>query len=246
MNGSSLKYLVSLAVIGLAACAPVRLLEGNDPRIEQGMAEYQEALETFVRQTLFNYRQCEANRAEAESLAAMSCEGTSDAVVEACEAQIQQQRAEAEQAAASACRAASFTSGQESFYIPEAARLSVLRSRAAVLDSAGVCGAAAEGVARFVNALVPPRIRDVTGGDSGEPNANCTEILVQTVVENHDALAAGHQLITDEIAAEENAGGLSLAEQAEAFFGLQLDTLVQNVRIVLVLEEAKKRGNTTR
>jgi hypothetical protein len=108
--------------------------------------------------------------------------------------------------AAEACRAASYANGAESFYIPEAARLSVLHSIAAVLDSAGAC------------------------------KANCTEGLVQTVIENHEALAEGHRHIDE---------GLG-PEQAARFFLVQRDTLVQNVRIVLLLEEARNRGRPSR
>lgn len=239
---SAAKYLCPLVVAGLAGCAPVRLLEGNDPRIEEGVAAYQESLEVFVRRTLFSYEQCDANREEAARLAQMSCEDDSEAVVAACEVEIAAERARLDEAVAATCGAASYPSGQQSFYIPEGARLSVLRSRAAVLDSAGVCGAAAEGIATFVSPLIPSEIRDVVGADTAEPDASCTEILVQTVIDNHDALAEGHRRI-DEIAAEGSASGLSLAEQAGGFFPIQRDTLVQNVRIVLLLEEAKKRGN---
>jgi hypothetical protein len=193
--------VVSLIVVALSGCVPVRLLERNDERIAQGMVRYQESLETFVRQTLFNYSQCASNPDEP-----------------------------------SACRAASYENGQRSFYIPEAARLSVLQSRAAVLDSAGACDAAATGIATFVNSLIPPEIDEIAGARGTATHANCTQALVQTVIDNHEALAEGHHRI------EAVAG----ADQADGFFRIQRDTLVQNVRVVLLLEEAKKRGGAGR
>lgn len=240
---SATNYFCSLIAAALAGCTPVRLLESNDPRIEEGVAAYQESLETFVRRTLFSYEQCDASRLEAVRLAQMSCEGADEAVVAACEAEVAAERERVDEAVAATCDAASYASGQRSFYIPESARLSVLRSRAAVLDSAGACGAAAEGIATFVSPLIPSEIRDVVGADAEQPGSSCTEILVQTVIDNHEALAEGHRRI-DEIAGEGSTDGLSVAEQAEGFFLIQRDTLVQNVRIVLLLEEAKKRGNS--
>lgn len=135
-----------------------------------------------------------------------------------------------------ACRAASYANGAESFYIPEAARLSVLRNLAAVLDSTGACQTAASGLASFVTALIPPKIHDLSGAGEAAGSANCTERLVQTVIENHEALAEGHRRI-DEVLGP---------GQAEPFFLIQRDTLVQNVRIVLLLEAARKRGRPSR
>lgn len=193
--------LVLLIVVALSGCVPVRLLERNDERIEEGMARYQESLETFVRQTLFNYAQCAANPDQT-----------------------------------SPCQAASYENSQRSFYIPEAARLSVLQSRAAVLDSVGACDAVASGIATFVNSLIPPEIDEVMGTSGAAPNANCTQALVQAVIDNHEALAEGHHRI-EAIAGQDQAAG---------FFQIQRDTLVQNVRVVLLLEEAKKRGGAGR
>jgi hypothetical protein len=236
--------LMPLAVASFAACTPVRLLEPADPRIEDGVAAYQESLETFVRRTERGYRQCEAQREEAMRLARASCEGSSRAVVEACDARIREDRSRVDLAVASSCGGASYDNARDSFYIPEAARLSVLRSRAAVLDSTGACAAAARGLAALVGTSISAQVRNALGTDSAEPGANCTEAVVQTVIDNHDALAEGHRRI-DQIAAD-SMDGLGLADQAEAFFQIQRDTLVQNVRIVMLLEEAKKRDGARR
>ena len=229
---------ITLALI--ASCAPVRLLESNDPRIEEGVGQYQEALEGFVQSTLVRYEECAENKAEMRRLSAMTCQDGSDEVRALCADEIEADKRRVSEAVEVACTAASYAGNRESFYIPQEARLSVLKNRAAVLDSVGVCGAAVKGVANFVAGLVPEEVRRAVGTtDEGEP-ANCTQILVQTVLDNHRALGNGHKRL-DAVDAQ----GGDAAAQAALFLPTQRDTLVQNVRIVLFLEQAKKRGDAT-
>ena len=99
----------------------------------------------------------------------------------------------------------------------------------------GVCAAAVNGVAKLFNSEVPSEVQSaVDEFKEGEP-ANCTEIGVKTVLENHKALDEGHKLI--------DAKGGDAVTQAELFLPVQRDTLVHNIGIVLFLEEAKKRGD---
>ena len=78
---------------------------------------------------------------------------------------------------------------------------------------------------------------------------NCTEILVSAVLDNHKALASGHHCL-DQIDADrcgdfvptDSTIEWDAAEQAQFFLPVLLETLIQNIRIVLFLEQAKKRG----
>ncbi len=232
------RLLPIMLLLVIASCAPVRLLESNDPKIEEGMSEYQEALEGFVQRTLLNYERCKLNRAEMARLARMICEDGSAEVRELCEAEVLADRERMGRAVEKTCTAASYDGTRESFYIPQETRLSVLKTRAAVLDSTGVCAAAMKGVTKLVDSVVPGEVRGAIGDFQEGESANCTEIVVTTVLDNHRALGEGHARI-DEIDAE----GGDAATQAGAFLPLQRDTLVQNVSIVLFLERAKKRGD---
>lgn len=232
------RLLAIIAPLIIAACAPVRLLESNDPKIEAGMEAYQEVMENFVERTLLNYERCKLYRAEMALLSQMVCEDDSAEVRELCEIEIQTDRERVGQSVEKSCSAASYDDNREGFYIPQQARLSVLKTRASVLDSMGVCAAAVNGVAKIVNAAVPGEVRSaVDDFQQGQP-ANCTEILVTTVLDNHKALAEIHAILD-----KKDANGEDAATQAALALPIQRDTLVQNISIVLFLEEAKKRGD---
>jgi len=231
-------------------CAPVRLVESNDPKIEEGIIAYQELLETFVQQTLVNYELCSINHTALASVEKMQCDAATPQVQALCEAEIESEREQLAQAADEACAAASFRQAQSNFYIPQEARLNVMKTRASVLDSMGACAAAVNGMTKLAAALVPAPVKgalDSLDENSGAPN--CTVVLVSTVLENHRELASGHILI-DQIKLNDCDSQLSgvctdhieAARQAGLYMPTMLETLIQNARIVLVLEEAKKRG----
>jgi len=236
----------SILVIG---CAPVRLVESNDPKIEEGMISYQELLETFVQQTLVNYELCSINHTALVSVEAMQCDADTPEVQALCEAEIESEQEQLAQAADESCAAASFRESQRSFYIPQEARLNVLKTRASVLDSMGACAAAINGVTKLVGAVIPESVMgavDSVDENSGAPN--CTVVLVSAVLENHRELARSHNFL-DQLSFDDCDSQLSgvcsdhveAAKQARLFMPTMLETLIQNARIVLVIEEAKKR-----
>ena len=247
------KLSIGLVLISFGiGCAPVRLIEENDPKIEQGMTAYQEALEVFVNQTLANYELCESHQGNFGSLSEMVCTDDDPDVESLCNAEIETERLRAEEQAESSCRQASYEENRKSFYITHAAKLSVLKTRANVLDSMGICVRAMSGISKAAVGVVPAEIRDAIDVDAAQEAKNCTEIIVNTVLENHKAMGLNHRCI-------DNPGpepcpvqyrNIDLttwdsAVQAQFYFPTQLDTLLQNIRIVLFLEEAKKRGVTS-
>ena len=245
------RALVLAGSMLIFGCAEVRLVESNDPKIEEGMMAYQELLETFVQQTLVNYELCSINHTALVSVERMPCDAATPEVQALCEAEIESEREQLAQATDESCAAASFREAQRNFYIPQEARLNVLKTRASVLDSMGACAAAINGMTKLVGAVVPDRVKGALNSldeNSGAPN--CTVVLVSAVLENHRELANGHQDVIDQIELDDCDSQLSgactdhvgAAKQAGLYMPTMLETLIQNVRIVLLIEEAKKRG----
>lgn len=243
---------VVTALLVSAACAPVRLIEENDPRIEAGMTEYQSALQVFVQATLANYEACRVGSEALARAERMSCDEGSAEVRHLCEEIVRADEAELAAQVDASCTAASFAANQRSFYIEQEARLRVLKTRASVLDAMGICVSAINGVGKAVSGLVPSEIRAAINVASTEQANNCTEILVDTVVQNHVELGTTHSCIdipNQETCPEDfkdiDVSDWNNAEQALGFLPIMLDTLNQNVRVVLFLEEAKKRGGSS-
>jgi len=248
---SVVRAVSATLLFGTFGCAPVQLLEGNDVRIEQGMTEYQEAVEIFVNEVLANYESCRIHGEEQGILEQMQCSDGSEEVQSLCNEEIQAAREESTLLAKEACNAASYMGNRIDFYIPTEAKLSVLKSRAMVLDSSGICVGAIEAGTKALKAVMPDSVGAALGTEEVQKANNCTQAVVNVVIENHRALALNHRCIDNPaysgcpelfsgIAVDD--GTWNPAVQASFFLPTMLDTLIQNVRVVLVLEEAKKRG----
>ena len=241
---------VGLALISiLVGCAPVRLIEENDPQIEQGMTEYQKALAVFVRRTLASYESCQVYQEALDRTGEMQCVDSTEEAQQLCNVAILAEKTRLEKLARKNCEGASYEANRTDFYIEQEARISVLKTRASVLDSMGICVSAMNGVSKAVRGSVPEEISAAVGTESAARANNCTEIVVNTVLENHKSMGLTHKCIDQPNAdgCPEQYQNIDLATwnsavQAGFYFPTMLDTLVQNIRIVLFLEEAKKRG----
>jgi hypothetical protein len=135
------------------------------------------------------------------------------------------------------CVKARYASREADFYLPEEAALRVLKNRAAAFDSIGACEALMEGIAKLATAAIADeQIREwvLPYKQGAKPPSNCTELQIDTVLMNHKLLGTLHM-------ANDAKGDLEAARQATAITRMY-ETLVQNIRIALFVENAKKRG----
>jgi hypothetical protein len=228
----------------------VRLIEENDPRIEQGMADYQQSLEVFVGKTLANYESCEIFGDKLKTAEKMEClDGSAEARL-ICDDVIAAEITSLAISVEESCSAARYDTVREEFYIEQEARLSVMKTRAAVLDSMGICVRAMNGVAKATSGVLPAAFRGAINVDDVQSANNCTAIIVNAVFENHQEMGLNHRCIDDptyQLCPDQyksvDPSTWNSAMQAGFYFPIMLETLQQNIRIVLFLEEAKKRGS---
>ena len=139
-----------------------------------------------------------------------------------------------------ACEKASYSAQKDAFYNPQTAKLLVLKTRAQSLDSLGLCASVFEFASSLSKETISdPQIRGwVAPFEEGAPvPQNCTEIQVDTVLKNHALMASVHEDLETKPA--EEAASQVVDRNA---LGLFRDTLVQNIKILLFVENAKKRG----
>lgn len=229
--------LVVMLAWTLAGCA-VQLVEENDPRIEEGLSDYQTALEEFQLRVTDAYGRCAFYRGLVGEIERRDCATeTSTNARSQCEMRIAEDLQSATFNRDEMCDAASYQGNLEDFYFPEEARLRVLVTRAGILDSSGACARLSRGVARLAETVTDETIREWIGDFEGGDSANCTALQLRRVQANHTLLRQGHQRL-DERDREDGSG----PEQAKAFLPTAHETLVQSISIALFIERAKRRG----
>ncbi len=140
---------------------------------------------------------------------------------------------------AEACQAASYAASKQSFYVPQEAALLVLETKAQVIDSLGLCKIAYEAIAELAQTTIsdPALSQEVDKIKSAKAlPGNCTEVQIDTILKNQALMAETHQAL--DRMAPERAAAQVLDHDA---LGTFRDTLVQNIKIALFLENAKKR-----
>lgn len=229
-------FATVLALAAIVGCQ-VQLVERHDPRISQGLSDYQLALEDFTLKVLDSYAQCDLYRGQLAEIRKVDCSIEPVATRNACQARKDKDAADAGAKAEQACTAASYPANAESFYFPNEALLRVLVVRARVLDSGGACIGALGSVKRLAASVTDERLRQSVSTMGAFETRNCTEVQMQQILNNHNVLKTQHQTI-DRFDAEDQSG----PQQASMLIQVARDTLEQNIQIALFLEEAKKRG----
>ena len=227
--------LVVMLAGTLAGCA-VQLVEENDPRIEEGLSEYQTALEEFRLRVTDAYERCAFYRGLVTEIERRDCTTEPSASAQ-CEVQVAEDLQSAGFNRDEMCDSASYRGNLDGFYFPEEARLRVLVTRARILDSSGACALLSRGVARLAETVTDETIREWIGNFEGGNSANCTSLQLEQLQANHDLLRQGHQRL-DERDRQDGSG----PEQAKAFLPTAYETLVQSISIALFIERAKRRG----